>query len=152
MKIHEISDDECRAVLARAAMGRLGCALDNQPYVVPIAFAYEPEYIYAFSTVGQKVEWMRLNPKVCLQVDEVAGPSEWVSVIASGVYEELPEAQRASDRAHARELLEQRHNWWLNAVAGRREKVDELSIDPLFFRIHIDAVSGIRARDGESKS
>ena len=41
--IHEMSDNECRAVLARGSIGRLGCALDNQPYVVPIYFAYEPE-------------------------------------------------------------------------------------------------------------
>jgi nitroimidazol reductase NimA-like FMN-containing flavoprotein (pyridoxamine 5'-phosphate oxidase superfamily) len=43
--------------------------------------------IYALSTVGQKIEWMRQNPKVCLQVDEIANQSEWMSVIANGTYE-----------------------------------------------------------------
>ena len=107
MKIHEIPEDECRAVLARNAIGRLGCALDNQPYVVPILFAYEPDYVYAFSTVGQKIEWMRSNPKVCLQVDEIAGQSQWTSVLVNGTYEELPDPPRSVERAHARELLEQ---------------------------------------------
>ena len=37
MMINEISAHECRAVLERASVGRLGCALNNEPYVVPIA-------------------------------------------------------------------------------------------------------------------
>jgi len=145
MKIHEIPEDECRAVLARNAIGRLGCALDNQPYVVPILFAYEPDYVYAFSTVGQKIEWMRSNPKVCLQVDEIAGQSQWTSVLVNGTYEELPDPPRSVERAHARELLEQKHIWWLNAVAGRREKQSEVLIDPVFFRIQASSITGLRA-------
>ena len=72
MVIDEMSGEECRALLGRASMGRLGCSLDNQPYIVPACLAYEPEYIYAFSTFGQKIEWMRANPKVCVQTDEIA--------------------------------------------------------------------------------
>jgi nitroimidazol reductase NimA-like FMN-containing flavoprotein (pyridoxamine 5'-phosphate oxidase superfamily) len=150
MVIREISGEDCRALLARGSIGRLGCAFENQPYVVPIGFAYEPDYVYAFSTFGQKIEWMRGNPKVCLQVDEIADQAHWVSVIASGLYEELPDPPRSAERAHARELLEKRHQWWLNPVAGRRAKSDELLIEPLFFRIHIESLSGLRAAvDGE---
>lgn len=72
MMINEMSEKECRTVLTRSSIGRLGCALENQPYVVPIYFAYESECVYVLSTFGQKVEWMRANPKVCIQVDEIA--------------------------------------------------------------------------------
>jgi hypothetical protein len=64
MFINEMTEQKCRAVLARASMGRLGCALDNLPYVVPVCFAYDPEYM--FSTSGPKIEWMRANPKLSL--------------------------------------------------------------------------------------
>ena len=29
------------------------------------------DYLYSFSTVGQKIEWMRANPNVCVETDEV---------------------------------------------------------------------------------
>jgi nitroimidazol reductase NimA-like FMN-containing flavoprotein (pyridoxamine 5'-phosphate oxidase superfamily) len=54
MMIHEMTVEECRTLLGRASMGRLGCSLDNQAYVVPVYLAYEPNYIYVFSTLGQK--------------------------------------------------------------------------------------------------
>src|SRR6476660_1034421 len=50
MEINEMTQDACRSVLTRVSMGRLGCSLENQPYVVPICFAYETDYIYVFST------------------------------------------------------------------------------------------------------
>ena len=49
MLIEEISEKECRDVLANATVARLGCSLDNQPYVVPVVMTYEADYIYFFS-------------------------------------------------------------------------------------------------------
>jgi hypothetical protein len=105
MVITEMNEEECGAFLTSASLGRLGCSLDNQPYVVPIYFAYEPAYIYVLSTFGQKTEWMRANPRVCLEVDEIKDQSQWVSVIANGRYEELPEPQYTAEREHARKRL-----------------------------------------------
>jgi len=57
-------------------VGRIACSSKDQPYVVPISFSYEsPSHIYIFSTFGKKIEWMRRNPKVCLEVDEIANRS-----------------------------------------------------------------------------
>ena len=145
MMINELSEKECLAIVARSSIGRLGCSLNNEPYVVPIYFAYDEDYIYVLSTVGQKIDWMRQNPKVCIQVDEIANHSEWVSVIATGTYEELPGPADGPERTHARRLLEKQHYWWLNALAERRAKVDDLLIDPLFFRIFVGSMTGLRA-------
>src|SRR5262245_54151651 len=71
MLVQEMTEAECLNTLARTRLGRLACAHQNQPYIVPIYFAYEQPYLYAFTTPGQKVEWMRYNPLVCLEVDEV---------------------------------------------------------------------------------
>jgi nitroimidazol reductase NimA-like FMN-containing flavoprotein (pyridoxamine 5'-phosphate oxidase superfamily) len=67
-----------------------------------------------------------------------------VSVIANGRYEELPEPQFTQERAHARKLLEKRHDWWLNAMAERRMSSPDQSVEPIFFRIHVDSVTGLR--------
>jgi len=143
MTIDPITDAECQALLARSSFGRLGCSRDDQPYIVPVFLAYESESVYVFSTFGQKIEWMRLNPKVCVQVDEIEAAARWVSVIANGTYQELPE----DEHQHARRLLGKHHDWWLNALAERRATVNDLSVDPLFFRIHIESMTGLRATD-----
>jgi len=145
MRIDELKDADCRELLSRASIGRLGCSLDNQPYVVPVGIAFEDEYIYVFSTQGKKIKWMRENPKVCVQVDEGTSQSDWSSVIANGEYQELPEPQFEVERDHARRLLQKRHHWWLNAVAERRIQLRDEEIKPLFFRIHITSITGIRS-------
>lgn len=149
MAIKEMSETECRAFLTRAHIGRLACALNDQPYVVPISVACEEDYIYSFSTIGRKIEWMRKNPKVCVQLDELPAPPRWISVIATGLYQELSVPQFESERAHAHKLLERRSRWWLNALAERDLKSRSELIDPLFFRIRIESLTGLEATDIE---
>jgi uncharacterized protein len=147
MEVNEIGVEECRQLLQRASLGRLGCSLDNQPYVIPIHFAYEGDYLFTFSTFGQKVKWMRANPKVCVQTDEIKNDVEWVSIIVYGEYEELDEPQYAAERKHATSLLAKRYHWWLNALGERQMKVGENPIEPMFFRIRIQSISGLRATE-----
>jgi nitroimidazol reductase NimA-like FMN-containing flavoprotein (pyridoxamine 5'-phosphate oxidase superfamily) len=152
MVITQMTEEECRAFLASSSLGRLGCSLDNQPYVLPIYFAYEPDSIYVLSTLGQKNEWMRANPRVCLEVDEIRNQSEWISVIAIGRYQELPEPQFTAEREHARTLLGKRELWWQNALGERQLRLGDHAIAPLFFRIHVDSITGLRATGGPAES
>jgi uncharacterized protein len=147
MEVNEMAAEECKAVLEHASLGRLGCSYENQPYVVPIHFAYEDGYLYVFSTFGQKVKWMRANPKVCVQTDQAQDQSEWISVIINGEYEELPGPQYAAERKHASSLLAKRSHWWLNALGERQMRVGDKSIEPLFFRIRIESMTGLRATE-----
>ena len=147
MQITEMTTVECSALLAHTSVGRLGCSFENQPYVVPINFAYDSGYLYVFSTFGQKVKWMRANPRVCVQSEQIQSESEWASVVVNGEYEELPEPQYTDERKHAGSLLAKRSHWWLNALGERRIRVGDISIEPLFFRIRIQSMSGLRATD-----
>src|SRR5271166_892763 len=151
MEMNEMTVEECSAFLERASLGRLGCSSENQPYVVPVYFAYDSGYVYVFSTFGQKVKWMRANPKVCVQTDEIQNQSEWISVIAYGQYEALPEPQYTAERKHASSLLAKRYHWWLNALGQRQMKAGDKSIEPLFFRVRIHSMSGLRATDEKER-
>jgi hypothetical protein len=62
----ELDRQECKDLLARLGFGRLACAHENQPYIVPVYFAYEPDRLYGFGTIGKKIECMRSNPLVCV--------------------------------------------------------------------------------------
>jgi hypothetical protein len=89
-----LAPDEIESMLRRNRVGRLACAANDRPYVVPINYAYDGAGVYASATVGRKIEVMREQPLVCFEVDEVDGPSQWRSVVAEGVYEELTEDHR----------------------------------------------------------
>jgi len=87
-----------------------------------------------------------VNPMVCTQIGELTNQSQWVSVIANGGYQELPEPQFEEERAHARKQLEKRSRWWLNALPAPRTTWRDDFIEPLSFRVHIDSVTGLCGR------
>jgi nitroimidazol reductase NimA-like FMN-containing flavoprotein (pyridoxamine 5'-phosphate oxidase superfamily) len=155
MYIHEMTDDECRSTLQtlqKATVGRIACARDSQPYIVPINFAFDGEYIYGFTTLGQNVEWMRLNPLVCFEVDEVVNSSRWTSVIVFGRYEELPnEPGYELARAKAHAFLQKRAMWWEPAYISPECRDQSHSLTPIFFRIHIERMTGHHATPDKGK-
>jgi len=146
MFIHEMTEFECGQALQQATVGRLACARDNQPYVVPIYFAFDGHYVYAFTTLGQKIDWMRTNPRVCLEIDERISHNHWLSIIVFGRYEELPDEPRfQAARLKAHELLQKNVMWWEPAYVGAAHRDTLHSEAPIFYRIKIDRMTGHRA-------
>jgi nitroimidazol reductase NimA-like FMN-containing flavoprotein (pyridoxamine 5'-phosphate oxidase superfamily) len=145
MLIKDLNKQECSELLKRLGFGRLGCASKNQPYVVPIYFAYEPDHLFAFSTAGQKIEWMRTNPLVCVQADEIVSEENWTSVLVTGRYEELPDnPQYEALRLHAHALLEKRTRWWRIAIATSQTRDEDMQPVPILYCIHIEKITGLR--------
>ena len=145
MRILELSTAQCVEILSRAHLGHLGCAHDNQPYVVPIHFSFDADRhcVYAFSTIGQKVEWMRENPKVCLAIDDIADKDHWTTVVVMGRYQEIHNVPEEADaRRRAERLFHERREWWLPA-AGQLQSGERHEM--VVYRIHIDSVTGRRA-------
>jgi uncharacterized protein len=153
MLIRNLERQECLEFLKHIGFGRLGCANDNQPYVVPIYFAYESEQLFGFSTEGQKIGWMRQNPLVCVLADDIKSEHEWTSVLVMGRYEELPDnLQYEALRRHAHELLEKRSLWWRLAIASSQTRDEHLRVLPILYRIQIKEISGHRSSaDQESQ-
>ena len=107
MHLQEMTQEECIAVVSNGRLGNLACARDNRPYVVPIYYAYSESHLYSFSMPGQKIEWMRSNPHVCVQVDNFSDQTHWQSVVMHGLYHELPDIPGTKhDREHAWFLLQ----------------------------------------------
>ncbi|MBK9714467.1 MAG: pyridoxamine 5'-phosphate oxidase family protein [Kouleothrix sp.] len=84
-----LPDDEIDQVLRAEVVGRIGCHASGKTYVVPVLYAYDGAHIYGHSSEGMKLRMMRANPAVCFEVDHMAGPTDWHSVIAWGQFEEL---------------------------------------------------------------
>ncbi|UCG72368.1 MAG: pyridoxamine 5'-phosphate oxidase family protein [Chromatiales bacterium] len=95
--IDDLKPAEIEALLKSELVARIGCHAGDTTYVVPITYAYDGEGIIGHSFVGMKVNMMRENPRVCVEIDHMDDPSNWQSVIAWGDYEELTgdDAKRA---------------------------------------------------------
>jgi nitroimidazol reductase NimA-like FMN-containing flavoprotein (pyridoxamine 5'-phosphate oxidase superfamily) len=139
--------DECEELLTRLKFGRLACARDNQPYIVPTYFAFAPGCLYRFATMGQKVEWMRKNPLVSVEVDEVRSHIDWTSVVVRGRYEEFPDTPEYSkQRQHAQSILEKvRALWWQTGFAAAQTRGRFDRDITVFFCIHVEEITGRRA-------
>jgi uncharacterized protein len=143
MVVHEMTERECRAMLARTNVARLACARENQPYIVPIRVDLEDEFLYGYATQGQKIEWMRENPLVCLEVDELISQSEWASVLVFGHYEELPNTPQFHGPRSVAERLFQRHPMWWEPAAVPLTAHEQRA--RIVFRIQINRLTGRRA-------
>jgi hypothetical protein len=94
--------DKIEALLHQQYIGRLGCHSEDITYVVPITYAYDGDYIYGHAYHGMKIDMMKKNPHVCLQVDDIDSMFNWVSVIAWGEFEIL---DTDAGRLHAQTVI-----------------------------------------------
>lgn len=147
MVIRELTTEASLDLLTRSHLGRLACARANQPYVCPVFFAYHKNSLYCASTIGQKIEWMRENPLVAVEADEIDSAQHWQSVVVSGRYEEIADSPEMRDlRQLAWSLLQKTHElWWEPAYVKTILGGAERPMAPLYFRIGIERITGRRA-------
>ena len=131
-RIFVLPDDRIEHLLRTAIVGRIACCdhgdNNGRPYLVPLAYGYDGESIYAHSGPGRKIRLMRANPLVTIEVDEATAPDRWRSVIAEGVYEEIRDP---AERERA-----------LCIVYPEAKPVPVLPDDTIFYRIRLTAKSG----------
>ena len=145
MLIHELTRQGSLDVLARTHLGRLACSQRMQPYIVPFHFAYQNNSLYSFSMPGQKIDWMRANPLVCVEADRMRR-EQWTTVVVFGRYEELSDtAEMRSERAFALRLLQQMPEWWEPGIVTIARGGRPPALVPIFYRIEIAQITGRHA-------
>jgi len=78
-----MTNDEMEHVLKKCSTGRLGLAVQNEPYVVPVSYGYDKGRVFFHSAKqGKKVDFIKRNSRVCFEVDE--WEKGWASVICYG--------------------------------------------------------------------
>ena len=130
--IRELSAEGVEALLRTAIVGRIACCGhgrtgNGRPYLVPLAYGYDGESVYAHSGPGRKLDLMRSEPRVTFEVDEAEASDRWRSVIAEGSFEEIKD-QRQRDAA-------------LEVIYGANG-VPDLGSQTVVFRIRLTSRSG----------
>jgi len=132
----ELTRDEIDDLFGTQRVGRIGCHADGETYVVPVIYAYDGRSFFVASVDGRKVRAMRVEPRVCFEVDEYA-KTGWRSAIAQGRYVELTTDDEVED---ALRLLRERFG---GAPRGGGKAVGDTTV---VFRIEIVEVTGRAVR------
>ena len=90
--IGTLTDKQINDFLESQLWARLGCHHEGRTYVVPFSYVLDGDGLLGQTTPGLKVDMMRANPAVCVEVDEIKDLTDWKSVILRGQYEELEHA------------------------------------------------------------
>ena len=144
-------------ILNRAPVGHLGLCWKNQPYVVPLLFAFKYGNIYLHSSdSGMMMQFLRNNSSVCFEVEEFLNivpapvPCKWSntyrSVIAFGTAHILADPDEKTAGLHsivakyageevARSLTKDMVEEYRSMLLHRRTVV---------FKIRIDQITGKR--------
>ena len=131
--IRVLPDNQIEELFRTAIVGRIACCAhgegeDARPYLVPLAFGYDGEALYAHTGPGRKLRLMRANPLVTVEVDEAAAPDRWRSAVAEGTFEEIAEPA-------AREQA-------LRLLYPAPDPIPDLGAMTTVFRIRLTAKSG----------
>jgi nitroimidazol reductase NimA-like FMN-containing flavoprotein (pyridoxamine 5'-phosphate oxidase superfamily) len=141
----ELTDIQIRNILSSQVLGRLACTDTEQPYIVPVTYTYDGEYIYGQTNEGTKLKMLRKNPNICFEVDVMTDMRNWQSVIVMGKFEELK--KNAAERA--REILFGRvYSLMTSSTIHKHEHEANAEVDDstrvkhVMYRIKIKKVTG----------
>jgi nitroimidazol reductase NimA-like FMN-containing flavoprotein (pyridoxamine 5'-phosphate oxidase superfamily) len=143
-KDKEITDKSLlESVLQESKVCRIGLSRDNEPYVVPVIFAYKENCIYFHSAhEGKKIDIIQQNNRVCVEIDAlngvVAGKKaclfglKYISVIASGKASFITDLD---EKSATLDLLMQKYSdqtqWSFFPTAVEKMNVIKIELDEL---------------------
>lgn len=141
----ELTKNEMNNLLSSQVVGRIACCVDNAPYIVPVTYTFDGDYIYGQTLEGKKLEILRNNTQVCFEVDTMTDMRNWKSVIVYGRFEELIGEEEES----ARKVLFDRVLTLMTSSTIHphehqvsTEVEDTNRVKPVMYRIHISEMTG----------
>ena len=95
----ELSDDECRALLARTHLGRIAVVDGGRPLILPVNYVLDEADVVFRTDSGSKLDAAGLGQPVAFEVDgvDIASRTGW-SVVVRG------RAEHVSDEVHLEKL------------------------------------------------
>jgi nitroimidazol reductase NimA-like FMN-containing flavoprotein (pyridoxamine 5'-phosphate oxidase superfamily) len=85
----ELDEIQINNLLTSQVVGRIACTDGGMPYIVPVTYVFDGQYIFGQTRKGKKLNILRKHPEVCFEVDSMTDLTNWQSVLVSGKFEEL---------------------------------------------------------------
>ncbi len=136
MTIGRLKDTDSQAILREGTLGRLGCIAAGWPYVTPVNYYFDGEDIFIHSAPGKKIDALRANPRICLQVDEITDSYNWRSVIVYGAFEEIFGEEKREN------ILNKLYSRLPHLTPVESKLIEGLK-ETVVFRIKVDEITGM---------
>jgi len=137
--IYKLSEQAIEDLLKDNLWGHLGCNDGFNTYVYPINYLYDGNNILSHSETGNKINVMRQNSRVCLQVEEVENDKNWKSVMITGKYEEVKDEREWNE---AMKAFDDRRLYPKITEPEQDAKLQSKEEGHVVFRIVIDEKNG----------
>ena len=140
--IRQLTKDETTDLLEGCAYGHFGYVDGKAPTVVPINFAFKGNKLFIHTYEGTKLNCIRDNPAVCLQVEKIHSPTAWKSVVIHGKAKELSgkaEAEAAKFVLEHYKALETKHGIFASIRWGQ-DPSEKKGV--VYLEIKIEQMSG----------
>ena len=151
--IKDLNTKEILRLLEDNYIGRLAFVLGESPFIIPITYYHDADEncIISYSAVGHKIEAMRKNNAVCLQVDQIVSIINWTSIVVHGNYEELM-GSTAKKYLHrfaegVKRTFIRKEGAEPKFIGDFSSRLDERGM-PVVYRINITEIGG-KYRDGK---
>ena len=146
--IKSIKKEECYKIVDDNYVGHLGYLSGITPFVIPITYYLntDDKSIICYSKKDHKINAMRNNKIVTLEIESIKSVNNWKTVLIEGQYEEL-DGSTAKNHLHkfskgvkAKVLKEEKISIeFINQFSSKINKGKDI---PVVFRIKIEAISG----------
>lgn len=145
--IKSLEKAESLKILDDNYIGHLAYVYQNRPFVIPITYYFDAENntIICYSDEGHKINAMRKNPSVSLEVAEIESVNIWQSVLAQGEYEEL-QGIDSKNSLHdfsngIKKIINEKEKTNPQFISEFSSKIYSEGI-PIVFRINITDITG----------
>ncbi|MDA9069243.1 pyridoxamine 5'-phosphate oxidase family protein [Algibacter sp.] len=89
--ILKLGKSKCRTLLSNNYIGHLAYIYKNRPFVIPVTYYYDDSTnaLFGYSGDGHKINALRINNAVSLEVADIESVNTWKSVSVQGGFYEL---------------------------------------------------------------
>jgi hypothetical protein len=134
-------------ILNNNYIARLAYIANSTPYVVPITYYFNEKenIIISYSNEGHKINAMRLNPSVSIEIDEIESLDQWKTLLLIGEFEELNGSEAKmylhSFAKNVKKILTEKEAKNPEVINSFSSKLSSGTI-PIIYRIKIQEVFG----------
>ena len=145
--IKDLARKDCLFIFKHNYIGHLAYISLNRPCIIPMTYYFHEKEntIICYSGEGHKINAMRKNNSISLEVAEIDSVNNWKSVVAHGSFKELKGID-AKSQLHAfslgvQEIIMAKEKRDLNFISEFSAKIYKEEV-PIVFLIKIDEITG----------
>jgi len=136
--IRDLTEEEANALLDRNHVGRIAYSFHDSVDIRPIHYVRSGPWLFGRTSPGDKLVTLSHNQWVVFEIDEIAGPLDWNSVIVRGTFRPL----KYEGTQHDLDLYEKAFEAVRKLYPDAFTNNDQVSFRTEIFGIHIDSLSG----------